>query len=82
MRLGSVKVLEFKPNQKDIDEGRFNPEGFEKYFDFLTGWLGDAINLVLNRRVMTASYKNILAVPKGRVLKPYAYFLELDIMEL
>ena len=31
---------------------------------------------------MTASYKNILAIPKGRVLKPYSYLLEIELAEL
>lgn len=75
LRLGEAKVLEFKPNQADIDSGRIKPEAITKYFDFLTQWLGDAINLALNRKVLTLSYKNIQAVPQGKVLKPYSYFL-------
>lgn len=73
IRLGTIKVVEFKPNQTDIDSGRFRPEGIVNYFDFLTGWLGDAINLVLNRKVITARYQNILAVLQGKVLSEYAY---------
>ena len=82
IRLGKIKVEDFKPNQTDIDSGRFRREGIVKYFDFLTGWLGDAINLVLNRKVITVRYQNILAVLQGKVLKEYAYLLEVDLFEI
>lgn len=76
IRIAKTEVLEFTPKQGDIDAGRIRPEALTKYLDFLTEFLGgDAVNFELNRKVVTVSYGNILAVLKGSVLKEVAYHI-------
>jgi hypothetical protein len=73
VRLASVKALSFDPQKADIQEGRIVPEALTKYLGFLTEWVGDAINLELNRKVINLVFKDIRAVLKGKVLKDYSY---------
>jgi len=75
LRIIDIQVLKFIPQQEDVTSGRFRPDGISRYFGFLTEWLGDAINLELNRKVLTFSFKNILAVLKGKTIKDAAYYL-------
>lgn len=70
-----AKVLEFTPLEGDVAKGLIIPEALSKYFDFLTGWLSDGINLALNRKVFNLAYKNILIALKGSVIKNTAYCL-------
>ena len=75
------EILEFKPRKEDVEAGRVYPNEIIKYFGFLTEWLADAINLVLNRKVMEFGYQNIGAILQGKTLKDSVYFLEIDLYE-
>lgn len=58
------------------------PEAIQPYFGFLTDWLGDAINLELNRKVISLTYKNILAVLTGKIIQNMDYYLEINLKNL
>ena len=75
IRIGKIEVTDFQPHPSDIAAGRLIPDAIEPYFGFLTEWIGDAINLELNRKTFSFTYKDILAVMAGKVTKDMDYYI-------
>ena len=79
IRLDKLEILQFLPEEEDIEKNLILPEKLTQYFPQFMEWVKQSVNLELNRKTIKLSYQNIIAKIKGESLKNISYNLELDL---
>jgi len=72
-------VTNFDADLRDISLGLVIPGALAQNFPELMEWVGQAVNLELNKKVIGLAYKNLRAVVKGKVVNGLSYNLEVDL---